>query len=308
MPTVSDQAIVLTRLDYSETSQIVVFFTRDHGKVRAIAKGIKRGTKTRFASGADLLDIGAITVVSREERAAGLATLTEWKHTRSLMGLRDKLTRLYAGQYCADVTAQLTEDWDPHADLFEALRDSLTELADADEGPSRSPGRGATGSLLPVPKSGHTRAGKPPVTPDEKRFDAPRTGSDVIGVVVRYQLALLESIGSMPRFDACIGCGRADEITHFSSHEGGVICRHCEPGRIEKRGLSQATLNTLRGSSPREGSPTRPSSQADAPARLQANAYIGPFDILDYHLTQMMGRPSALSEKLVPAAKRRRLQ
>ena len=45
-----DQAIVLGRLDYSETSQVHVLFAREHGKVRAIAKGIKRGTKKRFAA------------------------------------------------------------------------------------------------------------------------------------------------------------------------------------------------------------------------------------------------------------------
>ena len=37
MPLIQDQAVVLRRLDYSETSQVLVLFTRDHGKVRAIA-------------------------------------------------------------------------------------------------------------------------------------------------------------------------------------------------------------------------------------------------------------------------------
>jgi len=276
MLSVSDRAIVLTRLDYSETSQIVVFMTRDHGKIRAIAKGIKRGTKTRFVTGTDLLDVGEIVVVTREERSAVLATLTEWKHTRSLLGLREKLTRIHAGQYCAEITAALTEDWDPHAELFDALFGALVELADADE---------------------------------------------VIGAVVRYQAALLESIGSMPRFDGCIGCGRADEITHFSSHEGGVICRHCEPGRIEKRGLSRATLDVLRAllqsglvreRGPYARTDSEPQASGCANERTRAlsgslNVYVGPFDILDYHLTQMMGRPSVLSEKLVPSTTRRTL-
>ena len=51
MSVFADQAVVLLRYDYSETSQIVALMTRDHGVVRAIAKGIKRGTKTRFATG-----------------------------------------------------------------------------------------------------------------------------------------------------------------------------------------------------------------------------------------------------------------
>src|SRR5215510_10576041 len=99
MPLLRDSAVVLGRLDYSETSQILVLFTREQGKVRAIAKGAKRSTKARFAPGIDLLDIGSVVISVRHERAEGLATLTEWKQTRSLSGLREKLERLSAAQY-----------------------------------------------------------------------------------------------------------------------------------------------------------------------------------------------------------------
>ncbi|MHC4155757.1 MAG: DNA repair protein RecO, partial [Planctomycetota bacterium] len=37
-----DEAICIRAVDYSETSQIVTFFTRANGKVGAIAKGSKR--------------------------------------------------------------------------------------------------------------------------------------------------------------------------------------------------------------------------------------------------------------------------
>ena len=106
MALISDSAVVLTRLDYSETSQVIVLLTRAHGKVRAIAKGIKRGTKKRFAAGIDLLDVGQVVVSSRYERGPGLATVTEWKQTRSLSGLREKLFRIQGAQYVAEITAQ----------------------------------------------------------------------------------------------------------------------------------------------------------------------------------------------------------
>ena len=189
MASIRDDAVVLARLDYSETSQVVVLFTRQHGKVRAIAKGIKRGTKTRFATAIDLLDLGQIVVSSRQERGAALATVTEWRQTRRLSGLREKLFRIEGAQYAAEVTGRLVEDWDPHVGLFDALVSVLVDLSNASE----------------------------PLEP-----------------TVAYQRALLESVGSMPRFDACALCGRVDDLTHFSSLEGGVICRHCEPGQIEK--------------------------------------------------------------------------
>jgi DNA repair protein RecO (recombination protein O) len=133
MPSISDSAVVLTRLDYSETSQVIVLFTREHGKVRAIAKGVKRSTKTRFAVGIDLLDVGRVVISARHERAAGLANVVEWKQERSLSGLREKLSRLHAAQYVAEVTLQLTEDWDPHVALYDRLLAALEDLTDADE-------------------------------------------------------------------------------------------------------------------------------------------------------------------------------
>lgn len=128
----SDRAIVLRRLDYSESSQILALFTRDHGKVRLIAKGIKRGTKKRFAAAIDLLEAGAVTWSARPDRPENLGILTEWKQTQAFVGLREGLDRLYAGQYAAEVTAELTEEHDPHRQLFEALIDFLERASGSD--------------------------------------------------------------------------------------------------------------------------------------------------------------------------------
>lgn len=133
MSILQDSAIVLREYAYSETSQIIVFFTMTAGKVRALGKGIRRGTKKRFASGVDLLDIGKVTVQGRGERSGGLAMLTEWKQTRCLSGLRESLHRLHGAQYVAEVTAHLTEEWDPHPGLYQQLEASLALLAESEE-------------------------------------------------------------------------------------------------------------------------------------------------------------------------------
>ena len=132
MALLTDTGVTLRRLDFSETSQVMEFFTCGHGKVRAIGKGIKRSTKTRFATGLDLLEVGDMVLAVRQARQEALANLTEWKPRRALTGLREKLARLYAGQYVAEVTAALTEDWDPHPVLFHGLLDVLEELCGAD--------------------------------------------------------------------------------------------------------------------------------------------------------------------------------
>lgn len=133
MALIQDAGVTLQRLDFSETSQVLVFFTREHGKVRAIGKGLKRSTKARFAVGIDLLEIGDLVLSVRQPRQEALAILTEWKPRRALAGLREKLARLYAAQYVAEITAALTEDWDPHTAVFDGLLAGLEALSEAAE-------------------------------------------------------------------------------------------------------------------------------------------------------------------------------
>lgn len=244
MPVWTDSACVLTRLDYSETSQVLVLFTRNHGKVRILGKGTKRSTRTRFQPGIDLLDIGHVVFSARQEHTSSLATLVEWKQTRCLFGLREKLPRLHAAQYAAEITAYLTEDWDPHPELFDALLAALAAFEAAEQ---------------PLPP------------------------------VIVFQQALLATIGSLPRWDACVACGRAGELTHFSSHQGGLICRYCALDRVEKRELAPHTVAALRGA-------------PDAPPGETA------FDILNYHIAHLMGREPRLAARLAPPARRRTIR
>ena len=131
MAIIKDDAVILRRLDYSETSQVLAVFTRMHGKVRLIAKGIKRSTKDKFAAGLDLLDIGHLTFSARNVRQEALATLTEWVQSQAGAALRDALDRLLAAQYAAFVAAELTEDWDPHPELYDGICNAIRALAEA---------------------------------------------------------------------------------------------------------------------------------------------------------------------------------
>ena len=61
MAHVHDRCICLRKVEYSETSQILLLFSREHGLQKVIAKGAHRRTKagsSKFDGGADLLDVG----------------------------------------------------------------------------------------------------------------------------------------------------------------------------------------------------------------------------------------------------------
>ena len=45
MPLYTTHAIVIRSLNYGESDKIITFFTRDYGKLKAIAKGARRSRK-----------------------------------------------------------------------------------------------------------------------------------------------------------------------------------------------------------------------------------------------------------------------
>jgi len=127
MATRSDQAIVLRLSDYSETSQIVTLFTATNGLARLIAKGVRRGSRTRTAVGLDLLEHGELSYAPPRGQA-GLGTLTEWVQRDAFIGLRSAPLGLYGGLYAAELVSALTEEYDSHPPLFTALLSTLREL------------------------------------------------------------------------------------------------------------------------------------------------------------------------------------
>jgi DNA repair protein RecO (recombination protein O) len=245
VPPIKDEAIVLRRLDYSETSQVLVLFTREHGPRRLIAKGVKRGTRKKFAVGIDLLERGTVVFIAGGSGGQSLGTLTEWRQCDAYLGLRQELTRLYAAQYVAGLTAGMTEEADPHPELYDALARTLSELS---------------------------------------------ASADVLPFVASYQCDLLESTGLWPDLHRCVMCDKpapAYRAAYFSAHQGGLVCRDCEPALVEKRRIPAAVLTALR------------ERRFDDPA-----ATTGAFDLLDYTIAHATGKPTRLADALRKAAGR----
>ncbi len=56
------KGIVLTRTDFQEADRILTILTPDHGKLRVIAKGVRR-PRSKLAGGIELLSVSDITVL-----------------------------------------------------------------------------------------------------------------------------------------------------------------------------------------------------------------------------------------------------
>ncbi len=131
MAALKDQAVCLSRRNYSETSQILTLFGRAHGKISALAKGSRRA-KTKFSGGVDLLTAGEVMFTPPHQESS-LALLTEFELTDAFSHLRSNLTAQYAALAGAEQLAALTEDLDPHPELYQVLYDFLQRLKQSEE-------------------------------------------------------------------------------------------------------------------------------------------------------------------------------
>jgi DNA repair protein RecO (recombination protein O) len=118
-------AIVVRVVEFSETSCVVTLFTRDFGKIGALAKGARR-PKSPFESALDLLAVCRIVFLHKSSDALDL--LTEAKLERRFRLVTRDLSRLYAGYYVAELLRELTDTGDPHPELFDAADQALVAL------------------------------------------------------------------------------------------------------------------------------------------------------------------------------------
>jgi DNA repair protein RecO (recombination protein O) len=119
-------ALVLKRINVGETDRILTLFTREYGKLSAIAKGSRR----------ELSRLGAVTepfTYSRLLLAVGqnLDVLTQGEVREAFHASRGDLARTAYASYFAELTNASVEERQPHADLFDLLLSCLYILEQA---------------------------------------------------------------------------------------------------------------------------------------------------------------------------------
>ncbi len=119
-------ALVLRVVEFSETSAVVTLFSREFGKIHGLAKGARR-PKGPFESALDLL--GLCRIVFLRKSSGSLDLLTEAKLQRRFRPRGRDLSSLYAGYYIAELLTELTDDYDPHPELFDAAEQTLAGLS-----------------------------------------------------------------------------------------------------------------------------------------------------------------------------------
>jgi len=127
VPRISDDAVCIRRWEWSETSQTVLLFTRDHGLIRGLAKGARR-ERAAFSGGFEPLTRGRIHAISKA--TSSLATLTSWDLEETFPSIRARLDAFHAGMYLAGLVAAALRELDPHPALYDRLVVTLRGLGD----------------------------------------------------------------------------------------------------------------------------------------------------------------------------------
>ncbi|MBI3856578.1 MAG: DNA repair protein RecO [Planctomycetes bacterium] len=118
-------AICLHKVDFSETSQVLRFFTPAAGKINCIAKGSKR-KKSAFLAPFELLSL--YDLIRIEKRPGTLDILTKAERVRSFTKLREDYPRYVAACYAAEFTDEFAPEGQPIEGLYEELVHALERL------------------------------------------------------------------------------------------------------------------------------------------------------------------------------------
>jgi DNA repair protein RecO (recombination protein O) len=123
---VSDEAIVLRRFEFGETSRVVHLLTRARGRLSVLAKGAHRG-KSPFLGALDLLNRLGVVYAHRPGRE--LQILTEAEVLDAHPGLRRDLPRFAAALYASELVAEAAREEDPQPALYDLFSETLASLA-----------------------------------------------------------------------------------------------------------------------------------------------------------------------------------
>jgi DNA repair protein RecO (recombination protein O) len=207
----NDQALCIREIDFSETSQVVTFFTRRTGKVTVLAKGAKR-QRSPFGGPVEIFSCG--NIVFSDSGRDKLATLVEFEPLAGMVNTSVLAGDIFILNCCllaAELVNVLTRDYDPHPGLFDGLLNFLRDV---------------TGLKAP---------------------SAARTAG--LAQLIFFQLGLLREIGLSPVFEHCVNCKSPFSIhwreIYFSITAKGLICHDCQGPFPDKIRLTQKGANCL---------------------------------------------------------------
>ena len=129
---VTTPAIVLRTVDYGEADRVVTLFTRDAGKLSALARGARKSVK-RFGAALGLFGVGEAVLVDKPN--VELSALERFDGARGFPALMSDVAKVAHGGYACEVVRELIPPRQPEPEIFELL---VTFFAALEAAPARA--------------------------------------------------------------------------------------------------------------------------------------------------------------------------
>jgi DNA repair protein RecO (recombination protein O) len=125
MPTYKTKGIVLRRSNFGEADRVITFLTPDHGKLRAVAKGVRR-IKSRMAGHLELFNVVELMLAEGKN----LDIVTSARLIQSADQISSDYERLGYGYLFAEMIDRLLEVGEQNIKLFENLIETYRDLSE----------------------------------------------------------------------------------------------------------------------------------------------------------------------------------
>lgn len=123
MNSLQTTAIVLARTDFGEADRILTLLTPEHGKLRLLAKGVRK-VKSKLAGGIELFSVSQISFLKGRGEVGTLVSTRLIKHYG---GIISDIERVQLGYEMIKILHRATED-QPEPEYFELLNDAFAAL------------------------------------------------------------------------------------------------------------------------------------------------------------------------------------
>jgi len=124
MAQIKDVGIILKSRDFFEADKILTILTPKKGKIKAIAKGIRRPT-AKLSGHLELFSV--INLILIESRS-NLDIIGGAEVISSFKNLRQSLKKTATAYYLAELIDKLIEENEPHLEIFQLLKNAFEKL------------------------------------------------------------------------------------------------------------------------------------------------------------------------------------
>jgi DNA repair protein RecO (recombination protein O) len=120
------EAIIIKKIKLGEADRILTLYTPNLGKIRAVAKGVRR-PRSKLAGHLELLTHSQVSLA----RGRNLDTITGSQTINSFLPLKSELWLTSCGLYATELVDQFTADQVENYPLFQLLLEILQQLCQA---------------------------------------------------------------------------------------------------------------------------------------------------------------------------------